>query len=314
MLMVFPPISRLGGGATRRPGRIRLVPVTERLRPAIAAIVRDEPVRAVHVAARLGRVTPARGPAVFAVVAPDDRPLGAISAVRGFAWVLVPEVREDPDVHFALATFIATRGAENDVVVGQEDEVAGVLEGLELQGVTAREVRAQQMMASTGATEPPVPRAALEMRLARPTDLTWLLDAHAGMCREDLGVDQVARNRSGYAAYFRDLIAGGRVHVGEADAGPVFKAEVALRSPDAWLVEGVYTVPEARGLGFARHGMAHIAARARRDGRLTCLYVHRENERAIAVYRSVGFEHVCRWTTAIIGRERPAAGWFGRRR
>ena len=313
MLIGFPPLSRLAGRSSRDAQQVRIVPPTNRTRDLIEELLVADPVRGVHVAARMRGGAVLDGPAVFAIVS-GEAVLGAASAQRGFSWLLAPEYRLDRDVHAALASFVATRAGETDVVVGPAGEVAGVLAALRARNVIEAEIREQLMMVSPGTAVPPAPRRPQTIRTAGMSDLRWLLEAHAGMCREDLGVDQVARNRSGYEAYFRELIAGGRVWIGEAAEGRVFKAEVALRSPGAWLIEGVYTVPEARRAGFAKHAMATIAAEAARHGRLACLYVHRKNVAAVGVYRAVGFEDVCPWSTAFIVRGRAAPPrWFSRR-
>jgi predicted GNAT family acetyltransferase len=265
-------------------------------------IVDAEPARHVHTAATL-HTARRRSQRLLALVE-GDRVLGALHSLRGFAWALERERREDPAVLGALADLIGARAASPEVVVGPTAEIERVVETLELRGLRPLELRQQVMMAFSDprGSVPAARQTSLRMRPAGLRDVPWLLEAHAAMCREDLGVDQVARNRSGYERYFQELVSGKRAWIGEDEAGPVFKAEVAVVSRDAWLVEGVYTVDRARGRGHAKAGMIDLCGRAAGQGRLTCLYVHVVNEPALAVYRRVGFQPVCPWTTALLRR------------
>ncbi|HLV80669.1 MAG TPA: GNAT family N-acetyltransferase [Chthonomonadaceae bacterium] len=62
---------------------------------------------------------------------------------------------------------------------------------------------------------------------------------------------------------------------------------------DAGLIGGVFTLPEARGRGYAAACTAAICVDLQRDGKLPCLFY--ENPVAGRVYRRLGFEDAGRW-------------------
>ncbi|HLJ53889.1 MAG TPA: GNAT family N-acetyltransferase [Chthonomonadaceae bacterium] len=62
---------------------------------------------------------------------------------------------------------------------------------------------------------------------------------------------------------------------------------------DAGLIGGVYTLPSARGKGYAAACTALLAADLQRDGKSPCLFY--ENPIAGKVYRRLGFVDASRW-------------------
>jgi GNAT superfamily N-acetyltransferase len=71
----------------------------------------------------------------------------------------------------------------------------------------------------------------------------------------------------------------------------VFVAYADVRRPAGWLVQGVYTWPDARRQGFARKGMDALLREAFAAGASHVqLAVVAGNERASRLYRKLGFE------------------------
>ena len=56
-----------------------------------------------------------------------------------------------------------------------------------------------------------------------------------------------------------------------------------------WWLQSVYTAPEHRGRGVFRKLCARVAEEAGRNGCRLRLYVERDNARAIAAYKALGF-------------------------
>jgi len=70
----------------------------------------------------------------------------------------------------------------------------------------------------------------------------------------------------------------------------VFVAYADVRRPDGWLIQGVYTWPEARRRGFARRGMDSVVREAFASGASHVqLAVVDGNEAALGLYRELGF-------------------------
>ncbi len=71
----------------------------------------------------------------------------------------------------------------------------------------------------------------------------------------------------------------------------VFVCYADVRRSQGWLIQGVYTWPEARRRGFARRGMDSVIREAFASGTSHVqLAVVAGNERASALYRHLGFE------------------------
>ena len=58
-----------------------------------------------------------------------------------------------------------------------------------------------------------------------------------------------------------------------------------------WWLQSVYTAPEQRGRGVFRSLCEHVLGEAGDAGCRVRLYVERANNRAIAAYRALGFDH-----------------------
>ena len=269
------------------------------------AIVASDPVVHVHVGAFLWAVGGLFSPRPRLVGLFDaGRLVGLIQHCRGLSWAVRPEHGNDHRLFDALAAFAARATTREEVIIGPEAGIESLLPRLGAHGLWAREIRRQQMMAPPHVLRPRcLPTLGrFELRPATPDDLPWLLETHAAMCLEDLGVDQVARNPEGYSRYFGELVREGRSLVGEGSEGPVFKAEIPLESRHSRLVEGVYTLPAYRGRGFASQAMREILERTLALGKRACLYVHRRNEGAIRLYRALGFRTEREWSTVVIAR------------
>lgn len=306
--MIGPGVLSRWVGRGAPAGRLRLVPAERAHREAARAIVAASPAVHVHVGAQL-LAPPDPDQETWALL--DGARLAGIAVRwRGTAWALEAGYAEDPRVPAALARLVAEAAWPQEVLFGPEALVEQVAKSCEPHGAHLVEIRRQQMMLCTRPVAPPrrAGEAPLRIRRARPDELAWLLTTHAAMCREDLGVDQVARNAAGYERYFAELVRGGRAFIAELDDDRVAKAEVPLVSERCWLIEGVYTVPERRGLGLATRLMVELDALSRREGRWPCLYVHRRNRRATGIYLRCGYEIVCDWATAVVGRERRGGG------
>lgn len=77
----------------------------------------------------------------------------------------------------------------------------------------------------------------------------------------------------------------------------LFKASTSLPTPHIVQLEGVWTRPDARGQGIARHCLTQICAALHATYPLISLTVGRDNAPALRLYQRLGFEHVCDWRT-----------------
>ncbi len=266
---------------------------------SLAGALAADPGRHIHVAqcvrdARTGACR--RG--FWTLREPGGEPVGLLQAVRGISWLLSAGIEREEALDL-VAERIVRRAPSRPVLLGTESEVERVARRLEETGRFHLERRHQWRMARAGGGgEEPAPEPA-GFRRATARDVSWLLEAHAAMCREDLGRDLVARAPEAYERYFRFLVRLGRVFLVERDGRPVHKMEIPLVAGGAWLIEGVYTLPAARRRGIARETMAHVTSLVEGAGGLPCLHVNRDNEGAIALYRDLGYEVRGPWLVAI---------------
>jgi predicted GNAT family acetyltransferase len=138
---------------------------------------------------------------------------------------------------------------------------------------------------------------AAEVRKGEPKDLDRLTVAAADMHREEMGVDPMAIDPSGWRTRMGTLIQRGWSWVWTDNDEVVFKAELSAWTPEAVQVQGVYTAPRHRNRGVATAAMAAVC-RAVLEGVPVCtLYVNHYNTAARRVYERLGFEQVASLAT-----------------
>lgn len=136
------------------------------------------------------------------------------------------------------------------------------------------------------------PRAAGPPGIARPAcsgDLEALIHAARASLWEEQRPDPAERDPVGFARWVESRLPRARV---VCEGGRVvFVAYADVRSRHGWLVQGVYTWPDARRRGYARQGMSTLVHEAFAAGATHVqLSVVAGNERASRLYRKLGFE------------------------
>lgn len=97
------------------------------------------------------------------------------------------------------------------------------------------------------------------LRLATEGDLPQLTPMAAACVREYAGRDALAEDAQGFPARVRQRVKAARTYVLEEDGALVFKLDVGSRSQFGAELEGLYTVPAARGRGHALHCLGQIS-------------------------------------------------------
>jgi predicted GNAT family acetyltransferase len=126
-------------------------------------------------------------------------------------------------------------------------------------------------------------------RRARAEDLEELVYAARASLWEEDRPDPADVDPVGFRRWVESRLSRARI---VSDQGrTVFVAYADVRRAEGWLVQGVYTWPEARRRGFARRGMDAIVREAFASGASHIqLAVVEGNEGASALYRELGFE------------------------
>ena len=126
-------------------------------------------------------------------------------------------------------------------------------------------------------------------RPARVEDLEELVYAARASLWEENRPDPAEGDPVGFRRWVRGRL--GRARIVSEEGKPVFVAYADVRREDGWLVQGVYTWPDARRRGFARRGMDSVLREAFASGASHVqLAVVEGNDRASELYRTLGFE------------------------
>ncbi len=135
-------------------------------------------------------------------------------------------------------------------------------------------------------------------RSAQPADLDPLVFAARESLREEGRPDPFANDLPGFR-----LWVGGRqprARVVESGEGIVFVGYADVQRREGWLLQGVYTWPHARRLGFAAAGTSEMCREAFEEGAdHVQLSVVEGNRAAEALYERLGFERFERLRTIL---------------
>jgi ribosomal protein S18 acetylase RimI-like enzyme len=146
----------------------------------------------------------------------------------------------------------------------------------------AYRLRPESMVAAT----PALPGFA---RPARSEDLEDLVFAARASLWEEDRPDPAEGDPLGFRRWVKSRLS--RARVVSAEGKMVFVSYADVRRSQGWLIQGVYTWPEARRRGFARRGMDSVIREAFASGASHVqLAVVAGNEPASALYRHLGFE------------------------
>jgi ribosomal protein S18 acetylase RimI-like enzyme len=158
---------------------------------------------------------------------------------------------------------------------------------------TGREATIDRIEVAFGLTPERMVPAAPDLpgiaRPARAEDLEELVYAARASLWEEDRPDPAEVDPAGFRRWVESRLSRARI---VSDGGrTVFVAYADVRRSDGWLIQGVYTWPEARRKGFARRGMDAIVREAFASGASHVqLAVVDGNERASRLYHELGFE------------------------
>ena len=130
------------------------------------------------------------------------------------------------------------------------------------------------------------------VRYSTLADLDRLVPACAAMHLEEVGIDPLSRDASGYRQRIRELVLRTRSLVLEEDGVIVSKAEYSAVTPYTVQLMGVWTHPSYRRRGYAKRAMTEICGHILSQRRRPSLFVNDFNVPAIRLYESLGFRMV----------------------
>lgn len=229
-----------------------------------------------------------RGNARFAAVADGG---GQVTALCHLGTNVVPSGRGCG----SFAELAARSGAR--MLIGEAGAVTELWDAARRKLPEPREDRPAQPVYAI--VEPPPPgRTAL--RAATVADLDLLLPACAAAHYEELGVDPLRRDPTGFRWRTRSQIEEGRSWLWVEDGVIRFKAEASAWTPAAVQMQQVWTDPPARRQGFAARALADLVRLLLPGTPTVCLFVRAENAPAIRLYESVGMRHVLDYRSVLL--------------
>jgi uncharacterized protein len=123
-------------------------------------------------------------------------------------------------------------------------------------------------------------------------DLDQLVPACAAMHREEVGIDPMERDATGYRERIRELVEKKRSVIRTVDGVIATKCEYSAVTPDTVQLMGVWTHPLYRRRGLSRDLLAEVCGHLTRKGRTVTLFVNDFNRPAIALYEALGFQRI----------------------
>jgi len=148
-------------------------------------------------------------------------------------------------------------------------------------------------------SEPP-PGGGTGLRPATLDDLDLLVPSCAAAHYEELGVDPLRRDPSGFRWRTRTQVEEGRSWLW-AEGGVIrFKAEASAWTTAAVQLQQVWVDPPARRQGFASRALCDLIRLLLSGTPTVCLFVRAENGPAIGLYEAVGMKHVLDYRSVLL--------------
>ena len=129
-------------------------------------------------------------------------------------------------------------------------------------------------------------------RYATPRDLDQLVPACAAMHNEEVGIDPLERDATGYRERIRELVDKKRSVVRILDGSIVAKCEYSAVTDDAVQLMGVWTNPRYRRRGLGKELLREVCGHMFRKGKTVTLFVNDFNRPAVTLYESLGFQRI----------------------
>jgi uncharacterized protein len=229
-----------------------------------------------------------RGLGRFAGLAGSD---GELAAICHLGTNIVPSGRGCS----AFSELVARSGAR--MLIGEAGAVSDLWGAARRKLPRPREDRPGQPVYAI--TEPPPP-GDTALRAAVIGDLDLLVPSCAAAHHEELGVDPLRRDPTGFRWRTRVQVEEGRSWLWAQDGVIRFKAEASAWTPHAVQLQQVWTDPPARRHGYAGRALRDLIRLLLQSTPTVCLFVRAENAAAIGLYESVGMRHVLDYRSLLL--------------
>lgn len=223
---------------------------------------------------------------------------GALTSVCYAGANLVP-VAADLRACRVFADLALRRGRRCSSIVGSTDAVLAMWDMLRSDWAPARAIRPRQPVMVID--QLPTVTADSRVRRVRPDEIDRLMPAAIAMFTEEVGVSPTGSDGgANYRARVAELVHAGRAFALFDGNDVVFKAEIAVATPHACQLQGVWVRPDLRGRGLSLGGVAAVVETAIAEiAPIVSLYVNDFNTPALRAYKHVGFREVGQFATVM---------------
>jgi uncharacterized protein len=198
----------------------------------------------------------------------------------------------------AFGQYLGESGRRFSSIFGPAEGVLAIWSRLQWATPRPFDVRPNQPLLEIRSTPKVAANTGLRATQARELDI--LLPACVAMFEEEVGYSPTSGGDNYYRHRVRGFIQRRHSFIDVDPAGQViFKAELGTVSSSATQIQGVWMNPASRGQGLSAGYMASMVNAARQVAPVTSLYVNDYNARALATYRTVGFEQVGTFATVL---------------
>lgn len=210
----------------------------------------------------------------------------------GLAWVsrlgvVMPHLRTEDGLRSLARWLGPDRGR---VIIGPADATRALWRHIERRGARARIIRDQIAYVTTRERfRGHEASQEIALRPAGQADLDIVVDASAAMALEESKDDPARRNPGLFRSRISDRIRLERDFILVEEGRLVFKITVAACCPLGGYLEGVYTIPSARGRGLGRAGTAWATRWILERAPTATLLVNTDNHAARRMYENLGF-------------------------
>lgn len=222
---------------------------------------------------------------------------GALTAVATLQPAVAVAHGVDSDTLSALMPHLASVGS--GLLKTREPVANAIWERLRARGRRAQLDRIETAYALAGGALPGIEvPAGVRVRGAERADLPLLVDSARASLREENRPDPFSGDPGGFRRWVAGRVA--RATIVELDGEPRFVGYADVQRREGWLVQGVYTWPEARRQGLASAGVAAICRQAFAAGAdHVQLAVVEDNRAAEQLYERLGFSVFARLRTVL---------------
>lgn len=196
----------------------------------------------------------------------------------------------NPESQVAFAQYLVDQPRRASSIVGEKEQVLELWNLLKPFWNKPREIRSNQPLLVID--EPPQVAPDPLVKPAVVRDLEVLLPACVSMFTEEVGISPVVGSSEQiYRARITEIINQRKMFARIDNSQVTFKAEIGIATDKVCQIQGVWVPPQLRGRSYGKAGMAAVVDLTRKHfSPKVCLYVNDYNERARAVYKSVGFQ------------------------